>query len=426
MGNKRYIASLDVGTKKVCALIAEITEDDLEIIGVGLSPSHGLRKGIVVDIEEASHAIQEAVLNAERMAGVEVNSVFVGIAGSHISSQNSHGVVAVTGKDREITKSDIDRAMEAARGIPLGQGEKIIHAVPREFVVDGTGGIKHPQGMSGIRLEVETHIVTGSATSIDNLAKSVKRADLHIEEVVLEQIASSEAVLNSDEKELGVALVDIGGGTSDFILFHENSIAYTSVLPVGGNHVSNDIAVGLKTPVSEAEKIKIKYGAATTDDIDREEKIKVVSASGNERRKVSRRYLCQLIEPRMEELFVLVNKELNNAGTVEKTPGGLVLTGGASLLQGSSKLAEEITDLSVRIGEPEYIDELSEIIENPVYTRRTDQTPRAVYSTAVGLLLYALNYTSAGKSRVSRNKRSSGQIVGDFFKRMKDFFDDFF
>ncbi len=426
MGNKRYIASLDVGTKKVCALIAEITEDDLEIIGVGLSPSHGLRKGIVVDIEEASHAIQEAVLNAERMAGVEVNSVFVGIAGSHISSQNSHGVVAVTGKDREITKSDIDRAMEAARGIPLGQGEKIIHAVPREFVVDGTGGIKHPQGMSGIRLEVETHIVTGSATSIDNLAKSVKRADLHIEEVVLEQIASSEAVLNSDEKELGVALVDIGGGTSDFILFHENSIAYTSVLPVGGNHVSNDIAVGLKTPVSEAEKIKIKYGAATTDDIDREEKIKVVSASGNEKRKVSRRYLCQLIEPRMEELFVLVNKELNNAGTVEKTPGGLVLTGGASLLQGSSKLAEEITDLSVRIGEPEYIDELSEIIENPVYTRRTDQTPRAVYSTAVGLLLYALNYTSAGKSRVSRNKRSSGQIVGDFFKRMKDFFDDFF
>ena len=426
MGNKRYIASLDVGTKKVCALIAEITEDDLEIIGVGLSPSHGLRKGIVVDIEEASHAIQEAVLNAERMAGVEVNSVFVGIAGSHISSQNSHGVVAVTGKDREITKSDIDRAMEAARGIPLGQGEKIIHAVPREFVVDGTGGIKHPQGMSGIRLEVETPIVTGSATSIDNLAKSVKRADLHIEEVVLEQIASSEAVLNSDEKELGVALVDIGGGTSDFILFHENSIAYTSVLPVGGNHVSNDIAVGLKTPVSEAEKIKIKYGAATTDDIDREEKIKVVSASGNEKRKVSRRYLCQLIEPRMEELFVLVNKELNNAGTVEKTPGGLVLTGGASLLQGSSKLAEEITDLSVRIGEPEYIDELSEIIENPVYTRRTDQTPRAVYSTAVGLLLYALNYTSAGKSRVSRNKRSSGQIVGDFFKRMKDFFDDFF
>lgn len=427
MSNHGYIASLDVGTKKICVLIAEITEeDDLEIVGVGLSPSHGLRKGIVVDIEEASHAIQEAVRSAERMAGLKINSVFVGIAGSHISSQNSHGVVAVTGKDREIKKSDIDRAMEAARGIPLGQGEKIIHSLPREFKVDGTGGIKHPQGMSGIRLEVETHIVTGAATSLDNLAKCVKRADLKIEEIILEQVASSEAVLTADERELGVALVDIGGGTSDFIVFHEGSIAYTSVLPVGGNHVSNDIAVGLKTPVSEAEKIKIKYGAATPDKVDREEKIDVLSASGKEKRKVSRRYLCQIIKPRMEELFSLVKKELNNSGSREKTPGGLVLTGGASLLQGSSELAAEVIDLPVRIGEPDYVDDLSHIIENPVYTRREDQIPRAVYSTAVGLLLYASNYTPAGKSRVARNKRSSGQIVNDFFQRMKDFFDDFF
>ncbi len=427
MSNNGYIASLDVGTKKICVLIAEITEDeDLEIIGVGLSPSHGLRKGIVVDIEEASYAIQSAVNNAERMAGVDVNSVFVGIAGSHISSQNSHGVVAVTGKDREITKSDIDRAMEAARGIPLGQGEKIIHVLPKEFKVDGTGGIKHPQGMSGIRLEVETHIVTGAATSIDNLSKCVKRAGLKIEEIILEQIASSEAVLTSDERELGVALVDIGGGTTDFIVFHEGSIAYTSVLPVGGNHVSNDIAVGLKTPVSEAEKIKIKYGAAKPEKVNKEEKIKVLSASGNKQRKVSRRYLCRIIEPRMDELFSLVKKELTNSGAREKTPSGLVLTGGASLLKGSTDLAAEILDLPVRLGEPDYVDDLSNIIENPVYTRREDQVPRAVYSTAVGLLLYASNYTSAGKSRMKGKNRSSGDIVNDFFQRMKDFFVDFF
>ena len=427
MDNSGYIAALDVGTKKICSLIAGVTsEEDLEIIGVGLSPSNGLRKGIVVDIEEASHSIRSALLGAEKMAGVEIDSAFVGIAGSHINSRNSHGVVAVTGQEREINRQDIDRVMEAAREITLGQGKEVIHVLPREFIVDGTGGIKHPQGMSGMRLEVETHIVTGATTSVENLVKSVRRAGVEVEDLVLDQLASSEAVLTDDEKELGVALVDIGGGTTDFIVFHEGNIAYTSVLPVGGDHVSNDIAVGLKTPISEAERAKIKFGAASTDSVEQNDKIEVMSASGRKKKKISRKYLCRVIQPRMEELFTLIRKEMESSGPREQVPAGLVLTGGASMLEGSCELAADVVDIPVRRGEPDYIDSLSEIVENPVYTRREGQIPKAVYSTSVGLLLYALNYTSAGKRRVKSRERSRSEIVNGFFQRIKSFFDDFF
>ncbi len=427
MNEQGYITALDVGTKKICCLIAEVLEEnEIEIIGVGLAPSRGLRKGIVVDIDEASESMEKAVLEAERMAGLEIDSAFVGIAGSHISSENSHGVVAVTGEDREIARRDIDRVINAARSIPMGQEEEIIHVLPREFIVDGTGGIKHPQGMSGIRLEVETHIVKGAATSINNLIKSVRRTDLQVEELVLDQLASSQAVLKEDEKELGVAMVDIGGGTTDFIVFHQGNIAHTSVLPVGGNHVSQDIAVGLKTPVKEAEKVKIMHGYALVDEAEKNDKISVLSASGDEKREVSRRYLCQIIQPRMEELFSMVASELDSAGGSDRVPAGLVLTGGASLLEGSCKLASQIVDLPVRRGEPDYVDSLSEIIENPVYTRKEDQIPRAVYSTSVGLLLYALEYTSAGRRRTHGDGRESGETVRNFFSRLKQFFNDFF
>jgi cell division protein FtsA len=388
---RKIVTGLDIGTTKICALIAEIGgENNVEIIGIGLAPSNGLRKGIVVDIDKTSHAIKSAIQKAERMAGQKVDSAYVGIAGSHIKSINSHGVVAVTGDEN-------------------------------------SPGIQDPLGMSGVRLEVETHIIKGASTSIQNLVKSVLRAGLSVDEVVLEPLASSQAVLSEDEKELGAVLVDIGGGTTDVIVFHEGSIAHTSVLPVGGNHVSNDIAVGLRTPVSEAEKIKIMHGSVLPDEIDESEKIEVLAASGKERKKLSRKMLCQVIEPRMNEMFNLVKKEIDSAGSADLTPAGLILTGGASLLEGSERLASDITELPVRIGEPDYVSGLSNVIDNPVYIKKGDTIPRAIFSTAVGLIEFALENGDAKNSNVSSNSsNNSKEIVSGFFNRLKNWFSEFF
>jgi len=419
---RRIVTGLDIGTTKICALIAELSANrQLEIIGIGIAPSHGLRKGIVVDIDKTSHAIKSAIQKAEMMAGIKVDSAFVGIAGSHIKSINSHGVVAVTGEEKEIKKSDVDRVLDAAKIIPLSTEEEIIHVLAREYIVDGCQGIKDPLGMSGVRLEVETHIVKGSSTSIQNLVKSVLRAGLNVDDIVLEPLASSFAVLSEDEKELGVALVDIGGGTTDLIVFHEGSIAFTSVLPVGGNHVSNDIAVGLRTPVSEAEKNKILYGSALAEKIDPKEKIEVLAASGRDRKKIHRKYLCQVIEPRMHEVFSLVKKELAEAGAKDLTPAGLVLTGGASLLDDATELASGVVDLPVRIGEPSYVSGLSDVVENPVYIKRGDKVPKAIFSTAVGLIEYGANF---GDNAQVENK--SKDIVNNFFNRIKEWFSEFF
>jgi len=428
LSQTKVIAGLDVGTKKICALIAEINDDDkIEIVGLGISPSDGLRKGIVVDIDKASNSIIKAVDKAERMAGIEVGSVYVGIAGSHINSVNSHGVVAVTGSNKEVKESDIERVMEAARVIPLSQEERVIHVIPREFIIDGTRGIKKPQGMSGVRLEVETHIVKGSTTSISNLVKSVEKAGLEVNELVLDQLASSYSVLSKDEKELGVALVDIGGGTTDFIVFHEGNIKYTSVLPVGGNHVSNDIAVGLRTPISEAEKIKILHGVASCEEVKDDKKIDVLKASGNENQQISKNYLCQVIEPRMEEMFSMIEREINKTGTKDMTPAGLVITGGASLLEGSCSLASQITGLPVRLGEPDYISGFSDVIDNPVYVNKDGRIPTPVFSTGVGLILYALDNSKSGSTHnKKRNRRNNKEIVNSFFNKLKTFFDDFF
>ena len=421
MKKRKIVTGLDIGTTKICALIAEIGgENNIEIIGIGLAPSNGLRKGIVVDIDKTSHAIKSAIQKAERMAGQKVDSAYVGIAGSHIKSINSHGVVAVTGEEKEIKESDIKRVIDAARIIPVSAEEDILHVLPREFIVDGSPGIQDPLGMSGVRLEVETHIIKGASTSIQNLVKSVLRAGLSVDEVVLEPLASSQAVLSEDEKELGAVLVDIGGGTTDVIVFHEGSIAHTSVLPVGGNHVSNDIAVGLRTPVSEAEKIKIMHGSVLPEEIDDGEKIDVLAASGKERKKLSRKMLCQVIEPRMSEMFKLVKKELDSAGSADLTPAGLILTGGASLLEGSERLASDITELPVRIGEPDYVSGLSNVIDNPVYIKKGDTIPRAIFSTAVGLIEFALENEDAKNNNVSSNlSNNSKEIVSGFFYKTK-------
>ena len=422
---RRIVTGLDIGTTKICALIAEVSgENNIEIVGIGLAPSNGLRKGIVVDIDKTTHAIKSAIQKAERMAGQKVDSAYIGIAGSHIKSINSHGVVAVTGEEKEIKESDINRVLDAAKIIPVSSEEDILHVLPREFIVDGSPGIQDPLGMSGIRLEVETHIIKGVSTSIQNLVKSVLRAGLSVDEVVLEPLASSQAVLSEDEKELGVVLVDIGGGTTDLIVFHEGSIAHTSVLPVGGNHVSNDIAVGLRTPVSEAEKIKIMHGSVISERVDENDKIEVLSASGRERKMLSRKMLSQVIEPRMGEIFSLVKKELDKVGPVDLTPAGMVLTGGASLLEDSEELASNITELPVRIGEPDYVSGLSNIIDNPVYIKKGDTVPRAIFSTAVGLVEYGINNNDS-KNNSARDKNSK-EVVSNFFSKLKGWFSEFF
>ena len=423
MNNSNIITALDIGTTKICTMIAEISNNKIDVIGIGITPSHGLRKGIVVDIEETSSSIRESVKKAERMAGFEIDSAFVGIAGSHISSINSHGVVAVTGTDKDIKNSDIQRVMEAAQIIPLSGEEEILHVLAREFIVDGCRGIKDPLGMSGVRLEVETHIVTGSTTSIQNLVKSVMHTGLDVDDIVLEPLASGQAVLTEDEKELGVALADIGGGTTDLIVFHEGSISYTSVLPIGGDHVSNDIAVGLRTPVSRAEELKIMEGAASCDVVSDDEYIEVVSASGKVKKNIPRFSLCEVIEPRAREMFKMIKNNLDEAGPRDLTPAGLVLTGGASLLEGSCELASKIIGLPVRRGQPNYVDGLSDIIDNPVYTKKNDRIPEPVFSTAVGLITYGIEY---GPQKTKNRSSQSKDIVNRFFKKLKNWFEDFF
>lgn len=423
MGVRRIVTGLDIGTTKICAIIAEVSEDDnnIDIIGIGLSPSHGLRKGIVVDIDQTSKAIKDAYKKAERMAGINIESAIVGIAGAHISSLNSHGVVAVTGEEKEIKETDIKRVMDAAKIIPLSAEEEMLHVLAREFIVDGCAGIKDPLGMSGVRLEVETHIITGSSTSIQNLVKSVLRAGLSVDEIVLEPLASSQSVLTTDEKELGVVLVDIGGGTTDIMVFHEGSICYSAVLPVGGNHVSNDIAVGLRTPIAEAEKIKIKHGCAFSSLVENDEYIEVSLASGKESKKVGLKSLCEVIEPRMQEIFTLVKRELDRVGPRDLTPGGVVITGGASLLTGAAQLAAEVIELPVRLGEPGYLNGLSDVIDNPVYIKKDDKVPKAIFSTAVGLVEYGVRYhKSTSKKRVINN-----DVIGSFYNRLKKIFSGF-
>ena len=401
------IVGLDIGTTKVCVIVGVVTDTGIDIVGIGSHPSEGLRKGVVVNIDSTVNSIKGAVEEAELMSGYEITSVFTGIAGGHIGGFNSHGIVAVKG--REVDENDVKRSIEAAKAIAIPLDREVLHVLPQHYIIDDQDGVKTPVGMSGVRLEAKVHIVTGAVTSAQNIIKSVNRVGLDVNDIVLEQLASSEAVLSSDEKELGVAIVDIGGGTTDIAVFSEGSIKHTAVLSLGGNYLTSDIAVGLRTPVIEAEKIKIKYGCAYTPVILKDDVIEVPSVGGRKPRKISRQILGEIIEPRMEEILNLVHREIVKSGYDDLLGAGIVLTGGTVLLEGITSLAEQIFNMPVRIGCPTGIGGLTDIVNSPMY------------ATGVGLVVY-------GSKDQYRNifKKSEGNIFNRVMKRMKRWFTEFF
>ncbi len=405
--NGELIVGLDIGTTKICAIVGEVTETGIDIIGIGSHPSKGLRKGVVINIETTVASIKRAIEEAELMAGCEISTVYTGIAGGHIKGFNSHGVVAV--KDKEIRQPDVERVIDAAKAIAIPLDREVIHILPQEFIVDEQDGIREPIGMSGVRLEAQVHIVTGAVSSAQNIVKCANRTGLNVADIVLEQLASSEAVLTEDEKELGVALIDIGGGTTDIALFSEGAIVHTSVLAVGGNHLTNDIAVGLRTPTHEAEKIKQKYGCAMASMVDREETIEVPSVGGRAPRVLSRQILCEIIEPRVEEIFMLVHREIQKSGYEELLASGLVITGGSTLLDGMAELAEDVTSLPVRRGNPQGISGLVDVVRSPMY------------ATGVGLVIYGAQHQDARHFRV-RDDNVYGKVRGRMRAWLADFF----
>ena len=401
------IVGLDIGTTKTCAIIGEATDSGVDIIGIGSHPSRGLRKGVVVNIDSTVDSIKRAIEEAELMSGAEIGAVYAGIAGSHIEGLNSHGIVAVKG--REVDGDDVRRAIEAARAIAIPLDREIFHTLPQHFIVDDQDGVKDPIGMSGVRLESKVHIVIGAITSIQNIIKSVNRVGLDVNDIVLEQLASSEAVLSQDEKELGVAIIDIGGGTTDVAVFVEGSIKHTAVLSVAGNYLTNDIAVGLRTPMNEAEKIKIKYGCAYTPLISPDDSIEVPSVGGRTPRKVSRQILGEIIEPRVEEIFRLAHREIIKSGYEDLLAAGIVLTGGTVIMEGITELGEQVFNMPIRRGYPIGIGGLTDVVNSPLY------------ATGVGLVVYG------SKNRSERVfKKSEGNIFGKVARGVKRWFVEFF
>ncbi len=378
MPKNGYIVGFDIGTKKVTAIISEITEDNkIEIIGIGSSESRGLRKGVVVNLDATVDAIKKAQEEAELMAGVEIDSGFIGISGAHIKSFNSRGVIAVSGKNREISREDINRVIDQSKAVSIPPDREIIHIIPQEFVVDEQDGIKDPLGMSGIKLEVNVHIVTGAITSVQNLKTCTTRAGVEIEQIVLNQIATSASVLTHDERELGVGLIDIGAGTTEIAIFERGSLWYTSIIPIGGDNFTNDIAVGLRTPIPDAEKIKKKFGCVSGPLVDEQETIEVASVGrGKKPRVLSRQLLADIIQPRAEEIFRLVDNDIKRMGYEKSLNSGVVLTGGTALLEGLEEVAENVFDLPVRRGDPGGIGGLVDRVSTPDY------------ASAVGLVLY--------------------------------------
>ncbi len=371
---EELVVGLDIGTTKIAALVGEITDDGLDIIGVGTHPSTGLKKGVVVHIDETVRSIQRAVEEAEHMAGVEITSVYAGIAGAHIKSLNSQGVWAV--KDKEVKESDIAAVLEQAKAINIPQDRQILHVLPQEYTIDHQDGIKEPLGMSGVRLEAKVHLVTASVSSAQNIIKCCHRCGLQVADVVLEPLASAESVLHDDEKELGVALIDIGGGTTDVAIFSDGAIVYTGVLPVGGQQLTSDIAYGLRSPSSEAERIKHKYGCAMISMVGDEEMMEVPSVGGRPARQLRRQSLCAIIEPRVEEIFMLVKREIEKSGYEDKLASGAVITGGSTILEGTPELAELVLGMPVRRGLPKGVGGLVDVVKTPSY------------ATGVGLVQY--------------------------------------
>jgi len=376
MSDGNMIVALDIGTSKVVCLVAEVTADDrVEVIGIGSHPSRGLKRGVVVNIESTVNSIQRAIEEAELMAGCKIHSVTVGIAGSHINSMNSHGIVAV--RDREVTDYDLERVIDAAKAVAIPADQKILHILPQEYLIDNQEGIKEPLGMSGVRLEAKVHLVTGAINAIQNIDKCVRRCGLEVDGIVLEQLASSFSVLTDDEKDLGVCMVDIGGGTTDIAIFTAGSIRHTAVIPIAGDQVTNDIAMALRTPTTHANDIKIKYACALAQLASSSETIKVPSVGDRPPRDLSRQALAEVVEPRYDELFNLVQAELRRSGFEDLVAAGIVLTGGTSKMEGAVELAEEIFHMPVRLANPQGIEGMSDILGNPIF------------ATSIGLLQYA-------------------------------------
>ncbi len=402
--DKNLIVGLDIGTSKVVAIVGEIKADgEIEIIGIGSHPSRGLKKGVVVNIESTVQSIQRALEEAELMAGCEIHSVHAGIAGNHIRSLNSHGIVAI--KDREVTHGDVERVIDAARAVAIPADQKILHILPQEFIIDEQEGIREPIGMSGVRLEARVHMVTGAVSAAQNIVKCVRRCGLDVDDLILEQLSSSYAVLSDDEKELGVCLVDIGGGTTDIAIFTEGSIRHTAVIPIAGDQVTNDIAVALRTPTQHAEEIKIKYACALTQLAASDETIEVPSIGDRPSRRLSRQTLAEVVEPRYEELLTLVQAELRRSGFEDLVAGGVVMTGGSSKMEGLIELAEEVFHMPVRLGVPQYVTGLVDVVRNPIY------------ATGVGLLLFGYQNESGRLQDLPR-----GNGFRSILERMKSWF----
>ena len=403
-GDRNLIVGLDIGTSKVVAIVGEITDEGgVEVIGIGSHPSRGLKKGVVVNIESTVQSIQRAVEEAELMAGCEIHTVHAGIAGSHIRSLNSHGIVAI--RDKEVTRGDVERVIEAAQAVAIPADQRTIHVLPQEFIIDHQEGIREPIGMSGVRLEAKVHMVTGAVSAAQNIIKCVQRCGLQVEDVVLEQLASSYAVLTQDEKELGACLVDIGGGTTDIAVFSGGAIRHTAVIPIAGDQATNDIAISLRTPTQYAEELKIRYACALSQLANPDETIEVPSVGDRPPRRLARQTLAEVVEPRYEELFMLVQDELRRSGFEELVAGGIVLTGGSAKMEGAIELAEEVFHMPVRLGVPQFVQGLSDVVRNPIY------------ATGVGLLLY-------GQEALADKAASTplGGDLRDVWERMKTWF----
>jgi cell division protein FtsA len=401
------VVGLDIGTTKICTVVAELADGRINIIGLGTHPSKGLRKGVVINIDSTVQSIKKAVEEAELMAGVHLTSVYAGISGGHIKGINSHGVIAV--KNKEITPSDVKRVIDAASAVAIPMDREVIHIIPQEFIVDDQDGIRDPVGMSGVRLEGRVHIVTGAITSAQNIIKCANRAGLDVDDIVLEQLGSSEAVLTPEEKELGVAIIDIGGGTTDLVIFSSGAIKHTAVFSLAGSHVTNDISLGLRTPLEEAEKIKIRYGCALTSLVRKDETIEVPSVGGRKPRALSRYTLAEIIEPRVEEILSLVQHEITRTGYGNLFASGIILTGGSALLEGIPDLAEQIFNVPVRRGIPIGISGLVDLVNSPMY------------ATGVGLVLYGSRHFAQ-----SRFKKGEGNIFSKVTHRMKEWIEEFF
>jgi cell division protein FtsA len=396
------IVGLDIGTSKVVCIVGEVSAGGrIEIIGLGSQPSRGIKKGVVVNIESTVQSIRRAVDEAELMADCEIRSVYVGIAGSHVRSLNSHGIVAI--RDREVREEDVERVVDAARAVAIPADQRILHTLPQEFIIDEQDGIREPVGMSGVRLEAKVHIVTGSSSAAQNIVKCVERCGLHVQDIILEQLASSHAVLTPDEKDLGVCLVDIGGGTTDIAVFTEGAIRHTAVIPIAGDQVTNDIAVALRTPTHHAEEIKLRFGCALPQLVSGEESVEVPSVGDRPPRRLARQVLAEVVEPRFEELFNLVQAEVRRAGLEDLMAAGVVLTGGSARMEGVAELAEEVFHAQVRIGKPDHLAGMADVVRNPTY------------ATGVGLLMY-------GADRMNGSVAPPAGSMLSLWDRMKSWF----